>query len=463
MKRMMSGLLLSALLAGCAQTQPGAYQGGIANDRGFAGAGGVPGMHSGVRSPQAVGNLMGPHGQPIPMRGGSPSTAKTPGEAYARSTFAGALPTDVVRQVLHNEDSARTGAAKQNLLLAGGPIPPTASGMTGMPGMGLGAQGQTTMPGPVPPRGSGVPGAVAAVAPLNPKMAGLFSAKRTSVRFSKPNGMRISWYAPGADGKAKFTTSTLTVPGRYNFQQASIYRLKMTNIPGRPGVALYPTLEVVPGNAKTATFLAHSTVPVVLTQEDFDQVLAGNYLVKVIYLPYPQFQDFAAIGINEVVSTRLEPGQDPIEEAKRRGHILLVLRMGNIKLEDPNTPAMDAPGAGGGTINTLPMPKSRTSLPPQAGMMNPNAMMPPRAGMMNPNLMMPPRAGMPPSMGTMMPPTMGGMMPPSMMGRPGMLPGSPMVPGTLPVNVPTPKKGTGSTSLKPAKAESKSWLPSFLK
>src|SRR5207244_1960555 len=67
------------------------------------------------------------------------------------------------------------------------------------------------------------------------------------------------------------------------------------------------------------------------------------YLVKVIYLPDPQFQDTATTGTDEVVSSKLDPGVDPIAEAHRRGSILLVIRLGNIDLEYPNTPAMDAP------------------------------------------------------------------------------------------------------------------------
>ena len=155
--------------------------------------------------------------------------------------------------------------------------------------------------------------------------------------------MRIAWFAPTPDGRAGFGPQYLEAPGRYNFLQAAIYRLKLSDIPNRPGVELYPTLEVVPGNAKTATFLAHSSVPVTFTEEDFNQVAAGNYLVKVIYLPDPQFQDLATTGTDEVISSRLEPGVDPIAEAHRRGSILLVVRLGNIDLEAPNTPAMDAP------------------------------------------------------------------------------------------------------------------------
>jgi hypothetical protein len=51
----------------------------------------------------------------------------------------------------------------------------------------------------------------------------------------------------------------------------------------------------------------------------------------------------AAAPPGELSTTILGPGIDPIVEAQRRGTILLVVRMGNIDLEAPNTPAMDAP------------------------------------------------------------------------------------------------------------------------
>ena len=119
--------------------------------------------------------------------------------------------------------------------------------------------------------------------------------------------------------------------------RTEITRLKL-DIPREDLTALYPTLEVVPGNARTEAFLAHSAVPVAFTNEDFNQVLAGNYVVKVIYLPDPQFQDLATAGPEEIVSTRLEPGADPIAEAHRRGSVLLVVRFGNIDLELPHSP-----------------------------------------------------------------------------------------------------------------------------
>src|SRR5262249_39878702 len=150
-----------------------------------------------------------------------------------------------------------------------------------------------------------------------------------------PLGMQVSWSGPTPDGRTEVDPATIQAPGRYNFPQAAIYRLKLTDIPGWQGPPLYPTLEVVPANARTPTFLPHSSVPLAFPRDDFEQVRAGNYVVKVIYLPYPQFQDLAVAVPGEVVSSRLEPGADPIAEALQRGSILLVVRLGNIDLEAP--------------------------------------------------------------------------------------------------------------------------------
>src|SRR5205085_10209288 len=109
----------------------------------------------------------------------------------------------------------------------------------------------------------------------------------------------------------------------------------------------YPTLEVAPANPKTITFLSHASIPLTFTDEDFTQVVNGNLVVKVIYLPDPAFQDFAAVaGAEEIISTRLEPGADPVAEAQRRGSILAIIRLGNIDLENRASPAMTAPPGG---------------------------------------------------------------------------------------------------------------------
>jgi hypothetical protein len=211
---------------------------------------------------------------------------------------------------------------------------------------------------PVP--GQGAPGAVAAVGALVPGMggAGAMAPGRTSIKFTGPAGMKITWQLPTGDFNPE--TVGLTAPKEYNFLQGQVYRLRLTQVlPNHPGKSFYPTLEISPANPKTLTFLAHSSVPLTFTNEDFDQAVAGNLVVKVIYLPDRDNQDLASIaGAEELVSTRLAPGDDPVAEAQRRGTILAIIRLGNIDLENRASPPMNAPPPGG------PMMLPPGALPP---------------------------------------------------------------------------------------------------
>jgi hypothetical protein len=109
-------------------------------------------------------------------------------------------------------------------------------------------------------------------------------------------------------------------------------------------VELFPTIEVAPINPRTAAYLDHNAVPVQFTNEDFDQVATGNYVTKVIYLPDPEFQDLALANVETLVSTRLDPGDDPIVEADRRGSIMAIIRLGN-KVQSVHAPTAAAPAA----------------------------------------------------------------------------------------------------------------------
>ena len=102
----------------------------------------------------------------------------------------------------------------------------------------------------------------------------------------------------------------------------------------------------------------------------------GNFVTKVIYLPDPKYQELAVSGVETLVSTRLEPGVDPILEADKRGTILLIVRLGAIDLESPGGGhvfggAMMAPAGtaavDGGAVYHDPVPAGPsgvTELPP---------------------------------------------------------------------------------------------------
>lgn len=209
------------------------------------------------------------------------------------------------------------------------------------PGPGVGGPGPGVLPPALPP----------AVVPM--------AIPTTQVWFNRPENMTVQW---DVTGSGAFDSEPLVTPARQNFPPGAIYRLKLTNIEGREGVELYPTVEIGPVTPRTAAYLEHNAIPVQFTAEDFDQVLTGNFVTKVIYLPDAEFAELAIAGVETLVSTRLDPGVDPIVEADRRGSILAVIRIGN---KDLSIPGGGAELANGGFLGAgMPGAPCGPGLPP---------------------------------------------------------------------------------------------------
>jgi hypothetical protein len=178
------------------------------------------------------------------------------------------------------------------------------------------------------PAGGGILGAGMMPAPV---------PQALQITFGRPEGMQVRYDQTGA---GMFDSQPLIVPARQNFPQGGLFRVKLTNIPGREGVELYPTIELAYANPRTGAYLAHNSIPIQFDEEDFDQVVTGNFVTKVLYLPDPDFQGPALAGIDTLVSTRLDPGIDPIVEADRRGSILAIIRLGDKDIEMPGSGGM---------------------------------------------------------------------------------------------------------------------------
>lgn len=360
MRRKACALLLSATLGGC-----------MSSERMDSGphCGGSWGKQHG---PPPVPGVAGPHGQHIPMA--APYNMAPPGSPHAaRQMMSNSVPLDMVQINRGGNVPGMSGTPDGNMPFT--PIPHggvlTPPGVPFAPGIPAGPNvtPSSFMPnlgGVVPanlPPGAATGGIMPAqYAPPQHGHGGhvRFNAQRTQIRFTRPTGMKVAWFAQGPDGKPAFSNVPLEAPARYNFPQGAIYRLKLSGLEGRPGLEVYPTMEVVPANPKTEAFLAHSAVPLEFTQDDFKQIAEGNYVTKVIYLPDPNFQDVAGTGIDEIISTRLEPGADPVQEALRRGSILVIIRMGNVDQEAPNTPPLGAVAPTG----PAPGPQAHPNLPP---------------------------------------------------------------------------------------------------
>jgi hypothetical protein len=390
MKRTASTLLLLAGLGGGGCVTPTATP--PAKQQAASGGFGT------VTYGKQIGNVQGPLGEPVmatAARGAAP-TGVVP--AGGTNTLLGngvtIRPASAMNPTMISSADGCTNCAVPGV---GGSVirdPGASFGYGPPPGAGALGYNPTNPYGPQMPRmpksgilpvpGQGPPGAVA-TGPnvMIPGMGGpgmgpsAMSNGRSSINFTGPAGMKVTWQLP--DGSFSDERDALTAPKEYNFLQAQVYRLRLTSIlPDFPGRSFYPTLEVAPATPKTLTFLAHASVPITFSADDFAQARAGNLVVKVVYLPDPANQDFSTVfGAEEVVSTRLEPGADPVAEAQRRGTILAVIRMGNIDLENRISPAMTAPPPGFNPGGMMPAPRPVPApgsgpMPPKTSSFNPS-------------------------------------------------------------------------------------------
>jgi hypothetical protein len=143
------------------------------------------------------------------------------------------------------------------------------------------------------------------------------------VEIRAPAGARVSMAVGGTFDQP------LPTPLNVGLLIAPVYRLKVSNIPGREGEEVYPTVEVIdrlyPPGGQERRF----PIPVELSRTDLELALEGHYITRVIYLEDPE----AALPVAQRPDDAQEwfdagPGVNPVEEADRWGRPMAILRMG---------------------------------------------------------------------------------------------------------------------------------------
>lgn len=89
---------------------------------------------------------------------------------------------------------------------------------------------------------------------------------------------------------------------------------------------LQATLEVRSETEAAQKYLTNNALPLEFTGEDIQQVQGGRLVSKVIYLE----QESAVSAIETIVSTRLDPGIDPVTAAQNQGTVLMIVRMSKV-------------------------------------------------------------------------------------------------------------------------------------
>ena len=145
------------------------------------------------------------------------------------------------------------------------------------------------------------------------------------LKIDAPKGATLLW----SEGP-KAPIANHVLPHRISGETGQRVLFQIRNIPGREGLELRPSIELANNNKSIAEFLKHNAIPVKFTDEDMDQIAAGNLVTKVIFLPHPKARELGLEEVQALVSTKLDPGVDPVAEARRRGRILAVVRLVNL-------------------------------------------------------------------------------------------------------------------------------------
>ena len=167
-------------------------------------------------------------------------------------------------------------------------------------------------------------------------------------------GGRVTWYsALQATGQriAPKGIVTAAAPHSAGLLVGGTYRMGISDMPGFPGVSLYPTIEVLDRLHPPSDRQYEFPVPVELTGEDIRLALQGHLVTRVVYLEEPRLS--AGNEQTRPMMVRdLDPRRNALSEADRAGRPMIILRLGSRR-----PPTRNAPAAFFGTGLPIQFPK----------------------------------------------------------------------------------------------------------
>ena len=149
------------------------------------------------------------------------------------------------------------------------------------------------------------------------------------VRFQGPAGLNVEVITPSpspvpmGDGGGMGTT--------FGLERGVGYRLRLTNITERPGVELFPVIEVV-GHLHRPREIDPAKYPirVLFSDEDlWDVVDRGRLVTKVIYLEEPEQAIPIKLPKDQIPVVTLNPTEQPLKVAQALGRVMAIVRIGS--------------------------------------------------------------------------------------------------------------------------------------
>jgi uncharacterized repeat protein (TIGR01451 family) len=159
------------------------------------------------------------------------------------------------------------------------------------------------------------------------------------VRLDGPPGMQATFYQGLPTGHTHATPCAVGLRPGYR------YRIRLSGLPGRPQVNLFPTLEVcgclqMPHGVRIADYPA----PVTFTDEELDKALSGSMITKVILLENPCRAAPVATLPREPLEYIAPGNRDPWLVAQQYGRPVLIVRLGQREVSREELAAESVPG-----------------------------------------------------------------------------------------------------------------------
>jgi uncharacterized repeat protein (TIGR01451 family) len=162
------------------------------------------------------------------------------------------------------------------------------------------------------------------------------------VRFHGPEGLRVEVLGPAPEAVPEGDGHGLATVG---LKVGVGYRLRLTNLPERPGAELFPVIEVVghlhrPADIDPARF----PIRVMFTADDLvDAVDRGRLVTLIVYLEDPDQALPLALPKDEIPVVTLSPTEEPLLVAKALGRVMAIVRLGG---RQPSFEELNQPGGG---------------------------------------------------------------------------------------------------------------------
>jgi uncharacterized repeat protein (TIGR01451 family) len=172
------------------------------------------------------------------------------------------------------------------------------------------------------------------------------------VRFQAPPGMRATFFQGWAPARS------FPAPVVVGLRPGYCYRMQLSGLVEERDVRLFPSIEVrgslcLSPNLNVASFPA----PVELTQADIESAVAGNLVTKVVFLENPDLAEPIATVPGQTLESERPASWDLLREARDRGRVMLVIRLGGRQVEPAELAAGSIPG-------TILFPGERAIMPP---------------------------------------------------------------------------------------------------